>query len=59
MKDDFGFILILITTALFFISVFILVTTSIIDYNVFKSCELINHYYINERRSIKCEVIQK
>ena len=59
MKDDFGFILVLISTVLFFISVFILVITSIIDYNIFKSCESINHYYINERRSIKCEVIQK
>lgn len=59
MKDDFGFVLICICFFTFILAIFILVITTIIDDNVFKSCESINHYYINERKSIKCEVIRK
>jgi hypothetical protein len=57
--DDFGFVLVLTIIASICIFTFILFVTNIIDYNVFKSCESINHYYINDKRSIKCEVIQK
>ena len=59
MKDDFGFVLVLTIIALICIFTFILFTTTIIENNIFKSCESINHYYINDKRSIKCEVIQK
>jgi hypothetical protein len=59
MKDDFGFVLICICFFTLILAILILVITTIIDDNVFKSCESINHYYINEIKSIKCEVIRK
>jgi hypothetical protein len=61
MKDDFQFFwfVMSVVISLIFILIFVLFTIGITENNIFKSCESINHYYINDKRSIKCEVIQK